>query len=161
MRRITQSELMQKFMEKVSIDEKTGCWIWTGMINMFGYGIIKYKSLPPKMKTAHRASYFLHHGEFDFKLNVLHKCDLPVCVNPDHLFLGTHQDNMDDRQRKGRTVTQRFKGSECGASKLNEAQVIQIRSMAGQKRQRQIADMFNITQSSVHHILVRKTWTHI
>jgi len=90
---------MERFIEKVSIN-KDGCWIWQAFKEpKFGYGRFK---LNGKNEAAHRASWVIHNGPIPSGLLVCHKCDIPSCVNPDHLFLGTHKDNSRDRDIKGR-----------------------------------------------------------
>lgn len=90
---------MDRFAEKYRVNAQTGCWEWTAERNRKGYGIFWRNA---SMTGAHRASYELHVGPIPDGLHVLHRCDNPPCVNPAHLFLGTNQDNVDDRQRKGR-----------------------------------------------------------
>ena len=81
---------------------ETGCWIWTGALNRHrGYGRLRFKD---KEIKAHRYSWELHNGPIPDGLQVLHKCDTPACVNPDHLWLGTHKENMHDCIKKGRFV---------------------------------------------------------
>lgn len=75
------------------------CWVWTGGKAFWGYGQIWYKG---KSVKTHRISWILHFGEPEKGKFILHKCDNPPCVNPDHLFLGTAKDNIDDCIRKGR-----------------------------------------------------------
>lgn len=85
------------FWSRVVKTEK--CWLWVGGCSENGYGAFYWQG---KQTGAHRVSYELTHGSIASELLVLHKCDNPPCVNPDHLFLGTHQDNMTDKVLKGR-----------------------------------------------------------
>lgn len=78
------------------------CWVWTGAKAHKGYGAISGEGFRSKRDLAHRVSWRLHHGDVPQGLWVLHKCDNPPCVRPDHLFLGTSQDNHADMMRKGR-----------------------------------------------------------
>ncbi len=78
------------------------CWTWTGSLGKWGYGHFRVDS---KTMLAHRVSWMLHNGEIPNGLFVCHHCDNPKCVNPEHLFLGTHQDNIDDMMSKGRYVS--------------------------------------------------------
>lgn len=78
--------------------DQNGCWIWQGAPNNKGYGRI---AIQGKRIYAHRASFMIFNGSIN-DLNVLHKCDVPLCVNPEHLFLGTQQENVTDMMQKGR-----------------------------------------------------------
>lgn len=89
----------QRFMSRVSPEALTGCWLWTGAMQ-HGYGKIR---VVMKDVRAHRASWEIHNGPIPDGMCVLHKCDTPLCVNPAHLFLGTQQENIADKQSKGRT----------------------------------------------------------
>ncbi len=91
--------LIDRFMEKVSPEPNTGCWLWAASLGGTGYGQISINNFPDR---AHRISYQLHVGPIPEGLWVLHRCDEPTCVNPAHLFLGTHQDNVTDRENKRR-----------------------------------------------------------
>jgi hypothetical protein len=80
--------------------EKTdGCWLWTGHLNRGGYGEIRIKG---RAVSAHRFAWQLVHGPIPIGMLVMHRCDNPTCVRPDHLALGTDADNMRDRDAKGR-----------------------------------------------------------
>lgn len=91
-----------RFFSKINRKAPNGCWEWTGNRNRDGYGL-SAKRIGTVL--AHRISYRIHRGVFDLNLCVLHKCDNPPCVNPDHLFLGTDMDNMRDMHSKGRNFT--------------------------------------------------------
>lgn len=82
-------------------EPNSGCWLWLRVLNKKddGYGTLRLNGI---CQSAHRVSWVLHRGTIPEGLWVLHRCDVPSCVNPDHLFLGTHQDNVDDKMRKGR-----------------------------------------------------------
>jgi len=88
----------QRFEEKFIPVPESGCWLWTAGLNKSGYGLFYLNWA----MTAHRASYALYKGEIPDGLYVLHKCDVKCCVNPDHLFIGTHSDNMKDYADKRR-----------------------------------------------------------
>lgn len=96
--------LTDRFWEKVA--KSDGCWLWTGSRQRNGYGFLFAGTRKePHPERAHRVSWRIHFGEIPDGLWVLHKCDNPPCVNPEHLFLGTRTDNMRDCARKGRVTT--------------------------------------------------------
>lgn len=100
---------IKRFMSK--IDRSEDCWIWTASVDKrSGYGWFKFRN---KMCRAHRFSWLLFHGKIKDKLCVLHKCDNPPCVNPKHLFLGTHRDNMLDMAMKGRATRLQKNKTHC------------------------------------------------
>lgn len=112
------SERTKRFWSKVAKGE--GCWIWTGGTSGNGYGAFM---LNGKHITAHRFSWILHRGEP--RLHILHKCDNPICVNPDHLFEGTNLDNIKDRVSKGRSA-KNLPGclqDECGRGEIDSKYV--------------------------------------
>jgi len=98
-----QSKILNRFWSKV--DKSGDCWEWTGYRERYGYGRVSMVAIGMSNKVlAHRAAWILTHGEIPSGMNICHTCDNPICVNPSHLFLGTHQDNMRDRDSKGRGV---------------------------------------------------------
>ena len=113
------------------------------------------------MKT-HRVSWMLHHGD-PGALHVLHRCDNPLCVNPAHLWLGTHAANMKDMMRKGRHRTHDQRGTANPRARLTESQVVELRRLyaSGQLRQTQLASRFGITQAQVSAIVRRDAWAHL
>jgi len=93
--------LKERFNNKWTPEPYSGCWLWTGGINGYGYGAIG-AGYPQRMRGAHRASWELFCGDIPKGIQVLHRCDTPCCVNPLHLFLGTPSDNIKDKMVKGR-----------------------------------------------------------
>jgi hypothetical protein len=144
-----------RFFSKV---EKTdSCWIWKAKARCNGYGLFKInqRNIP-----AHRISYQIHNGDFDFNLHVLHKCDIRNCVNPDHLFLGTNKDNVDDKVSKDRQA----KGSDNGNSILSENDVIEIKELLKYKYYGYIRHMmkkYNVSERCILDIKSGRTWKHI
>lgn len=128
-----------------------GCWIWTAAIGNKGYGHFWSVVRP---EPAHRVSYRLHNGEIADGLLVLHRCDNRLCVNPDHLFLGTNQDNMTDMVKKDRQA----KGSSLGAAKLDESQIASIR--ADSRSQRKIAAEYGVSHTAIGEIKNNRLWRH-
>lgn len=99
---------IERFMEKVK-KTKT-CWLWTATKFTAGYGSFSYQS---KKVAAHRFAYTVFVGEIPEGKFVLHHCDVPPCVNPDHLFLGTQTDNLQDMTEKGRRVNNNELKTHC------------------------------------------------
>jgi len=146
--------LQQRFDEKYKVDVVSGCWEWTGAISSGGYGSI---SDGTTNVTAPRISFRLHRGPIRDGLCVLHHCDNPACVNPDHLFLGTHADNAADRNSKGRTS----KGELHTISKLTDDDVRKIRALSDNRTQAGLAKQFGVSQPNISRILSMSTWKHL
>ena len=124
--RETEDKLRVRFWSKVDKGESGGCWLWTACTHSFGYGLFAFRG---KQKRAHRVAWVFANGEIADGLCVLHKCDTPGCVNPDHLFLGTRADNTQDMMRKRRNAFVVHLGERHGGSKLTWAEVREIRRL--------------------------------
>jgi hypothetical protein len=132
------------------------CWRWHGPLNGYGYGLAQW--IGSRRWRAHRLSYYLHFGPIPDDIQVLHKCDNPPCVNPNHLFLGTISNNMQDKTSKGRQM----QGEQVPSSKLTDDDVRLIRSLAANGiLHRVIAHQFNLTRSAITNIVNRRSWQHI
>ena len=136
-----------------NIAKANECWIWMGNVEAEGYGTIEFKDSTYK---AHRIAYYLHHGIDPGKQCVCHKCDNKVCINPNHLFLGSRADNNEDRDKKGRFIV--LRGTQQGGSKLTEDDVRNIRRSTA--RQRDLATIYGVSQSTIWR--ARNThWKHV
>jgi hypothetical protein len=127
-----------------NVNKTDGCWIWTGHIDSEGYGDCG------NGRSAHRVAYKLATGQDPGELFVLHKCDTPACVRPDHLFLGTHLDNVRDMDTKGRR-------GDC-RQKLNLNDVVTIRGLQGTASKKVVAAQFGISTKQVQRIWSGKRW---
>lgn len=154
--RICRSKIREiTFRAKFSVTE--GCWIWQGSMNAHGYGVQCHF-------LAHRLSWIFHVGSIPQGMKVLHKCDMPACVNPDHLFLGTQADNLADMRNKQRgAIPKALRGQDHPHAKHTNEDVKRIRSLykTGIYSQREVALIIGTTRGSVCGIVRRKTWTHI
>ena len=147
---------MQRFYNKVNKDGPNGCWEWAAYRNHDDYGGFW---LDGEMKRAHRTSWMLEHGSIPDGLHVLHHCDNRKCVNPDHLWLGTHADNMRDMAEKGRAASNPQPGETNGRAKLTEADIPAIR--ADNRFLRVIAAEYGVSPKQISRIKRRERWTHI
>lgn len=137
------------------VDKTDNCWLWNGDITVGGYGRFWYEG---NSVRAHRVSYLLFIGTIPDNLSVLHKCDNPKCVNPEHLFLGTPTQNMEDRDSKNRQA----KGENVGVAKLTYRKVKQIRTLLDMgSKSSEIAIRFSIAVSTVNRIKKRVSWKHV
>lgn len=138
--------IAERFWAKVNRSE--GCWPWTAGTNRAGYGRIRLGGRGGGVELAHRLSWKLHTGTDPGDLCVLHKCDNPPCVNPEHLFLGTPADNTQDMVRKNRTK-----------SPLTPNQVLAI--LTDHRTGRLAAEAFNVSYDQVKAIRSGRTWNHV
>jgi hypothetical protein len=137
--------------------KKEGCWDWKGAYTSGGYGQITAFH-PKKQIRHHHASWIIHKGEIKPGLFVLHKCDNRRCSNPDHLYLGTHSENMRDMTEKKRQA----RGSRQGQAKLNELKVKEIKvKIKNGLSDLEIAKENSVTHTAIYLIRIGKNWKHI
>lgn len=151
----------QRFWEKVN--KTDGCWLWTGSRLPRPYSYGKFRA-PKAGDYAHRYSWMLHFGPIPAGLEVCHKCDNGICVNPNCLFLGTHAENMADRDRKGRARGGSKSKHSCHIpKKLTADQVHEIRATYQSRPSNtdQLASKFGVSRGLVCRIVARKIWNHI
>lgn len=140
------------------ITKSDGCWTWTGATQLGGYGNFRRQG-HGRMQGAHRFSWELSHGPVPIGLCVLHRCDNPPCVNPAHLFLGTHADNVADKQRKGRCSRVGPRGSRSHLAKLTESQVESV--LASSDSDAALAAAYGVHRMTVSNIRKGHTWKHL
>jgi hypothetical protein len=145
----------ERFWGSVKVAGPDECWEWQAGRSK-GYGVIKWDG---KQRKAHRISWMLAHGEMP-ELLVCHHCDNPPCVNPAHLFLGTHRDNVMDKVSKGRQPSGVGELNACAL--LNESQVEAIlqRAQHGEAYS-WIAQDFGVSSAAVSRICLGKNWPHV
>ncbi len=137
-------------------EPNSGCWLWLGPAQNMGYGVVNYQR---KAHLAHRIAYEITNGPIPEGMEICHRCDVPLCVNPDHLFMGSHAENMGDCRKKGRIRIPGFQGSAHGNAKLSESDVRAIR--ADGRSLNFLAAKYKISKTTVSEIKSRKSWTHI
>lgn len=141
---------MKRFWTKVDKSDSGSCWEWTAAKNPNGYGMFNYKR---KMQLAHRVVWQITNGPIPQGGCILHSCDNPGCVNPQHLRVGTQDENMKDMSRKNRSVIVN--------KKLDEHSVEQIKKLIGKKSLREIANQFNVSHNTIWQIKKGKAWASV
>ena len=160
MRARPRGTILGRFLRFASgLEDLAGCWPWIGSKNRQGYGKLACVSFGRHKFMAHRVSYLLFVGPIPRGLQVLHHCDNPSCVNPQHLFVGTQKDNMADCHRKGRE-RKAASGEQCSWAKLTWDDVFKIRQLYAEERitQEALAKAFGISPSQVRNIVKGISW---
>lgn len=151
------SESLIDRLERFSVKKESGCTEWIGHIEKTGYGSLRFKN---KRIKAHRASWIAHKGEIPEGLLVCHHCDNRKCINPDHLFIGTQYDNIQDMKRKNRD---KFVGEDNGRAVLTEVGVIDIlkHKESGVLTRADLARKYNVSWDTIASIWKGTKWKHI
>lgn len=152
--RVTEPELFWMY-----VTRGDGCWLWTGAKHRDGYGRFNART---GMVIAHRYVWTLHHGAIPAGMDVCHTCDNRQCVNPAHLWLGTHVENMADSKLKDR----HSRGERNRRNKLVAAQVLEIRAnppkLGGRWTEvRECAARYGVTPGAIYCIITRRSWAHL
>lgn len=147
--------LKKRFESGYKVDPKTGCWLWQRHLGgPDGRGSLRVKGV---ITTAHRVAYELYKGKIPKGKCVLHTCDVPHCVNPNHLWIGTHKDNAKDCLNKSR----RPQGEKCKHSKLTDKEVKQIRKLYPKMSGCKLGVMFGVSDQTIYDLILGRTWKHI
>ena len=151
----TEKQIRAAFFEKVSPEPNSGCWLWTGAADTRGYGKI---GIHGRTRAAHRVAYEWLVGTVPDGLFLLHRCDTPACVNPDHLRPGTQADNIHDMHAKGRAAL----GEALNCTRLTPAEVLGIRFLflLGRK-QNVMARQYGVSPMTIHRVVTGELWKHL
>jgi hypothetical protein len=159
-------------LSRIDVNEKTGCWDWKAYKDKYGYGVWctgSHQSNTRRYIKTHRLSYEIFKGSIPDGKLVCHTCDNRSCVNPDHLFCGDWNDNVQDMVSKGRNkiIINPMKGSKNGKSKLSENDINFIRSnhfsvnkITGLTTSK-MACLFDVDRTTIQRIMARRGWRHV
>ena len=151
--------LVERFEEKVK--KGAGCWLWQSAFGTNGYGFF-WVGGKKRQEYAHRVAWRIANDwqEVPEGKVVMHSCDNPCCIEPEHLFLGTQPANIADMDRKGRRRT--LKGSERSTAKLSEADIPVIRQrLRGGESCEKICIDYRVSPELIRHIKKGRIWTHV
>lgn len=150
---------IDEIFNRATPEPNSGCWLWDGHTTN-GYGNVSTQVNGRQVRNrAHRAAYEAVNGQIPAGKMVCHKCDVKSCVNPAHLFIGTHDDNMADLRAKGYMRGRVPRGEMQGAAKLTADIVAYIRR--SNEPQSALARKFGVHQVTVSKIKLRKAWAHV
>ena len=159
-----QASIAKRLVKYSSPKDEHGCIHWNGYSDKDGYGLLNVElESGGRPVRAHRLSYEQKNGQIPVGFFVLHKCDKPSCINPDHLFLGTPKDNVDDMMKKKRNRCGRkgMPGEKNPKAKLTEQQVKTIRCLAKTYKIKDIANMYGISVSNASRTINHVYWKNV
>ena len=162
--------LADRIIAKSMPEPNSGCWLWLGSLWGNGYGNLSNGSRQPRL-GAHRGSWMAFRGPIAEGMDVCHRCDVPICVNPDHLFLGTRKDNMQDCKAKGRNIRGAalreavlphvHRGEIHYKTSLTEDDVRHIRANYSGATRAALATKYGMRPIAIWKIATRRNWTHV
>lgn len=152
--------ILERFWDKVDRRDPDDCWMWQANKNEDGYGLIRYNR---RITGAHRVVLLMTGVEIPKDKEVMHSCDNPGCVNPAHLSLGSHHENILDMVSKGRYSEARPRGQAHSSTKLSDVEVLAIRATfdARTKTSAALAREHGMSTSAMYSLTHRKTWKHL
>ena len=152
--------LEQRFWDYVSCEPNSGCWLWEGACDRKGYGQLRIANRKGRLAT--HISLELRGRKIPSGMQACHRCDVPACVNPDHLFVGTPLENTADMISKGRVRLAPVRGSRVGGAVLTELDIPVIRArLARGETLRGIAASYGVTEAAISCVKLKKTWRHV
>ncbi len=150
------ASLWDRFHDKTIPEPNSGCWLWLGGVHEFGYGVIGLGRRGEGTRKAHRVAWELYHGSIPSGQCVCHRCDVPSCVNPEHLFLGSLSDNMKDCASKGRNFVPDNRGERASWAKLTIEQARDIKSR--RMSSHAFARHYAVSRSAISQIWSGRNW---
>ena len=144
----------ERFLAQVAPEPNSGCWLWMGAVTSFGHGVIGRGARGEGAVRAHRLAWELYRGQIPEGQQVNHVCDVPSCVNPDHLYVGDQRENMLDVSERRRFSTP--------AAKIDETCVAAIRTLRARGVPSEaLSEAFGISTRQVRKIVARERWRHV
>lgn len=153
---------MTRFLDSCIPEPNSGCWIWMRGLTGTGYGSFRCGSLSDGTRRTVTASRYICdvvHGAIPDGMQALHKCDNKMCVNPDHIYIGTRSQNAIDAFDRGKKIPHRLLGTNHPRAKLSDEDVRTIRRSS--EKSTALASKFGLSKTQIGSIKKRKSWAHV